>query len=232
MKKNSFFILFSICISFFAQNLYAEQLSHADIESFAAKAVNTYMLANTSSKQKFTISAAKLDSRIRIKSCSQALLTHIIKNNNHRNINVKIICPDDKDWFLFLPVRVKTLSPVLVAKRNLQKGTVITTNNVGIEYLADHKIRGEILTQNKSVLGARLKRNLQQGSAIYSKYICLVCEGEKVTIIAKASDFNIKSDGIAMENATIGEQVKIKNSRSGKIVFGRVTAMNKVVINL
>lgn len=232
MKKNSFFIIFSISVSFFVQNSFAAQLSHADIEDIAADAVNAYMLANTLTQQKFTVSAASLDSRIRIKNCHNALTTEITENSNRRNINVKVACPDDDSWFLYIPVKVKTLSPVLVAKTNLKKGSVITTHNVGVEYLADHKIRGEVLDQNTSVLGARLKRNIRQGAAIYNKFICLVCEGEKVTIIAKGSDFSIKSDGIAMENATIGEQVEIKNIRSGKIVFGRVTAMNKVVINL
>jgi len=42
----------------------------------------------------------------------------------------------------------------------------------------------------------------------------------------------IKTAGVALTNGSQGEQVKIKNTKSGRVINARVQAVNKVVINL
>ena len=73
---------------------------------------------------------------------------------------------------------------------------------------------------------------MQKDSAIYSNNVCIVCKGEMVTILANSSSFQIKTNGTALSDGTVGEQVRIKNNRSGKVISARVKAINKVVINL
>jgi flagella basal body P-ring formation protein FlgA len=53
-----------------------------------------------------------------------------------------------------------------------------------------------------------------------------------VTIIAKSANFNIKTAGVALQNASFGEQVKVKNTRSGRTITAQVKAINQVIINL
>jgi len=82
------------------------------------------------------------------------------------------------------------------------------------------------------VIGSKAKRKISKGRAITRKNICMVCKGDNVSIIAHSKHFVIKTLGVALSNGSLGDQIRIKNVRSGKIISAKVKAINKVVINL
>jgi len=53
-----------------------------------------------------------------------------------------------------------------------------------------------------------------------------------VTIIAKSDVFMIKTRGTALSDGNINQQIKVKNSSSGKIIRPKVSAVNQVTILL
>lgn len=181
---------------------------------------------------KVEISVPAIDPRINIKPCISALKANIPEKHNGRNVNVKIYCEDVAPWQLFIPVRINQEIPVLVTMNVLAKGTVINDINTRIEYINVNRIRGESVDKVELVTGGRLKRRLAKGAVVSPRNICLVCKGEMVTIIAESDDFMIKTAGLALTSGSKGEQVKIKNSKSGRTINARVQAVNKVVINL
>jgi flagella basal body P-ring formation protein FlgA len=178
------------------------------------------------------ISVPAIDPRINIKPCLSKLNANIPENHNGRNVNVKIVCNDPTPWQLYIPVKVSQTIPVLVATTVLVKGTVIDESNTIVEYRRINSIRGENLSNIASVAGGRLKRRLSKGGIVSPRNICLVCKGETVTIIATSNDFTIKTSGLALSDGSIGEQVRVKNSRSGRTISARVQSINKVLINL
>lgn len=235
MKKITFFSFYLTLSLFclFISTVYANEISAKDIELRIQQHVEAIYLEKSKSKNtRIHVSKPKIDSRIQINECNSELHLNILENKNSRNINVKISCLLPNPWKIYVPVKVSTLSPVLVSVNNLSKGTILDDKNTKIDYIEEHKVRGAILTDNKSVFGAKLKRNLQKGKPIYNNQVCVVCKGEMVTILADSSLFNIKTDGTALSNGTIGEQINVRNNRSGKIVSARVKSLNKVVINL
>ena len=181
---------------------------------------------------KLEVTVPPIDPRLNIKPCLSKLNANIPENHNGRNVNVKIVCNDPTPWQLYIPVKVKSTIPVLVATTVLVKGSVITESNTDIEYRNVNSMRGESVSSVVSVAGGRLKRRLSKGGIISPRNICLVCKGETVTIIATSDDFSIKTKGLALSDGSIGEQVRIKNSRSGRTINARVQSINKVVINL
>ena len=62
--------------------------------------------------------------------------------------------------------------------------------------------------------------------------MCLVCKGDSVTITAKSPNFIIKTQGIALSSGNLNKQIKVKNTRSGKVIRSKITAINQVVIHL
>ena len=179
-----------------------------------------------------TVSPASIDPRIKIKACSTPLQANIPEKVTGRNVNVKISCLGSAPWQLFLPVKVITSVPVVVTANRLTKGSVLDRSNVTLELRDIRKIRGETLDNIEDVIGARSKRSMSKGTYISKQNTCVVCKGESVTIIASSSNFNIKTAGIALQNASFGEQVKVKNTRSGRTIAAQVKAINQVVINL
>jgi flagella basal body P-ring formation protein FlgA len=196
--------------------------------------IKSYVENNISvpAQGKLKVEVSKIDPRISLQSCLSTLTANIPENHNGRNVNVKIICPDEDPWQLFIPVRIQTIIPVLVTRMRINKGTLLNNTNIEIIFKDSGKIRGTVLTNPKIVTGARTKRNLSQGSAITNKNTCFVCKGEPVSIIAKSDNFEIKSNGIALKDGSLGDIISVRNKKSGRVVQGQVNAINRVVINL
>ena len=234
MKKNAVKFNLSLFLTLMVISFCGACASYTlkDIEALAQKKLEEKYLTPENIDHKISISEPKLDPRIQIKDCNSELIVNILENQNSRNINVKISCDSPSTWQIYLPIKITKLLPVLIVSTNLNKGSILDNSNTEIKYIPEHKIRGETLSSFTHVDGAKLKRNLQKGYAIYRKNICIVCKGDKVSIIAKSNDFQIKTDGTALTSGTMGQSVKIRNTRSGKVVTGQIKALNKVVINL
>ena len=199
-----------------------------------------YNLIETSVKKQIStpdqgqleIEVSPIDPRITLQPCLSALSANIPENHNGRNVNVKVVCPDETPWQLFVPVRIQTIVPILVARVRMAKGTLLDNTNIEVIFKDSNQIRGTVLTDPSIVIGARTKRNLSQGSAITSRNTCFVCKGQPVNIVAKSASFEIKSFGIALKDGSLGELIPVKNKKSGRVVQGQVNAINQVVINL
>ena len=211
-------------------NCHAMTLDRAYIENFAKSYIEDNFATPVNGKMEVSVSS--IDPRISIKPCTSPLQANIPEKNNGRNVNLKISCADSTSWQIYLPVRIKTKLPVVVASTPISKGSVLDSSNLNIEYRDKLKLRGEIINNIDLIAGARAKRNIVQGRVVNRRNICLVCKGESVTIIAKADNLVIKASGLALRDGAIGEQISVRNKRSGKTVLARVEALNKVVINL
>lgn len=203
---------------------------HSDIEQFA----QNYLEKNlaVSEESKVNIKVASLDPRITINPCQVPLKANIPENHKGRNLNIKIYCDDSTPWNIYLPARIEVTLPVIVAKNTILKGTMLNDENIEIQYIAHNKIRGEKLTDKSIVLGAKAKKRISKGRTISRKSICLVCKGDTVTIIASSENFSIKTQGVALSSGNINEQIRVRNSRSNRVITSTVKAINKVEINL
>jgi len=182
--------------------------------------------------EQLTITANEIDPRIIIRPCQQALVANIPENSGGRNVNVKISCFDSTPWHMFIPVKVTQTVPVLVAARPISKGTTLDHSNVEVIQKDIYKLRRSSIDNADIVIGARAKRSLSKGTPISMKSICMVCRGDKVTIVAQGETFAIKTTGVALRDGSIGDQITIENERSGRKIVGQVDAINKVIINL
>jgi flagella basal body P-ring formation protein FlgA len=181
---------------------------------------------------KMEIKVQNIDPRINIKPCTSPLQANIPENHNGRNVNVKIYCEDSTPWKMFIPVKIRTTIPVLVAITTINKGTMLDNSNVAIRFKNQSQIRGEVFSDSLVVLGAKSKRTISKDTAITRSNICLVCKGESVIITAVSNDFLIKTSGTALKDGSIGDQISVKNQRTGRTVIGKVSSINQVVINL
>ena len=202
----------------------------AYIENFAKKYLEEKIVPPVGGK--ISISIATIDPRITIKPCQQQLTANIPDNTASRNVNVKISCSDLTPWQIYLPARIEKTFAVVIATKTIEKGVTLTKDNINIQYLASHKIRGKKLTDITTLLGGKTKQRIGKGRAINTKNICLVCKDDSVTITAKSPNFIIKTHGIALSSGNLNKQIRVKNTRSGKIIRAKVTAINQVISHL
>ena len=230
MSKLKIFIIISLISTSLSNLAFGQTMDRTQIQNFVEEFIKNNIPLPTQGKM--TVSVSSLDPRIIIKPCLSSLIANIPENHNGRNVNVKIICDDPTPWYLFIPTRIQMVVPVVVAKSIISKGSRVDETNTIIEYRDKYRVRGEIIDDIRVVIGTRAKRKLSAGSILTKKNICFVCKGSHVTLIAKSDTLMIKTSGIALKDGGIGEQIRVKNESSGRTVTGRVSAINKVVINL
>ncbi|NQY86512.1 MAG: flagellar basal body P-ring formation protein FlgA [Colwellia sp.] len=217
-------------ILLFSSTSHGTTWDRAYIEAFAKKHLEETLLPPEGGK--ISIRIANIDPRIKIKPCQQKLTANIPENIISRNVNVKISCTDSTSWQIYLPARIERTFAVVIATTTIDKGAILSKNNISVQYLANNKIRGKKLTDITAVLGSKAEKRIGKGRAINTKNVCLVCKGDTVTITATSPNFIIKTQGIALSSGNLNKQIKVKNARSGKVIRSKVTAINQVAIHL
>ncbi len=208
----------------------ATTLDRAYIQSF----VKSYLedKISTPPNGRVSITVANIDPRIIIKPCEVPIKANIPENISRRNVNIKITCADSVSWQMYLPVKIERTFAVVVAISTIEKGIILSKQNIGLEFIASNKIRGEKLTDVKAILGSRAEKRIGKGRTITRKNVCLVCKGDAITIIAKTQNFMIKTQGTALSSGNLNQQIKVKNTGSGRVIKSKISAVNQVTINL
>lgn len=242
MKKLKFFSLkpfyFLLCLIFGSMSSsYAGQ--QTEITAYNAKQI--VELAENYVKQlfpppelgKMQYRGVALDKRIKIKPCAEPLQTSIPGSAKlSKQTTVRIRCPDNKRWSLYVQVRIEQQMPVVVAKTTLAPGIVIGEEHLSVAMINVTQLRGRTLNQPDPLYGAKINRYISAGQAVTMRHVCLVCKGDMVTVIAKLKGLRVKTSGISQQNGSLGDNIAILNRRSSKRINAQVVAVNQVEINL
>ncbi|HIJ29289.1 MAG TPA: flagellar basal body P-ring formation protein FlgA, partial [Gammaproteobacteria bacterium] len=81
--------------------------------------------------------------------------------------------------------------------------------------------------------GKFAQRSIQGGVVLTPKMLFipnLVDKGDQVTILFQQGDLKVQMKGVAMENGYRDGKIRVKNSSSGKMVEGVVTAPGRVLV--
>jgi len=230
MRHTKLFLTFSFLLLIKQSIAAATELDRVFIEHFA-KDYLTDQFPSTE-EERVRISVSHLDPRIKIKPCKIPLTANISEKIRAINVNVKISCDESIPWKMYLSAKIEITKAVLVATSTISKGDKLDESNIELAYMAINRIRGDKLTDKNIIFGAKAKKRIAKGRTISKQSICLICRGDIVTIIASSNSFSIKTRGVALSSGNINEQIKVKNSRSNKIITPRVKTINQVVINL
>ena len=85
----------------------------------------------------------------------------------------------------------------------------------------------------QAAIGKQLKRNIKPGEIIRHNMISvppLIRKGDKVKLIAQNGSLRIVTLGIAKSSGGAGDQIRIENITSKKIVVGRVKTYSTVEV--
>lgn len=178
-----------------------------------------------------SIEAAQLDSRLRFSHCSEPLETSLPgKQEINNNATVLVRC-NHENWQVYVPVRVQLLLPRVVASVPLGRGMVLSPSNLTVALIESRFQRGAIYQSPQALFGAKVKRNVKMGEAVQANDICMVCRNDKVVISAGQPGLKIITQGTALSDGTLGEQIRVKNNRSNKIISAQVSAVGEVDVS-
>ncbi|WP_158175210.1 flagellar basal body P-ring formation chaperone FlgA [Grimontia hollisae] len=176
------------------------------------------------------VRAGNLDSRLQLFHCPSPLQTEVPgRQSLNKSVTVLVSCKED-NWQVYVPVQIRLLTPVVVAKRPLDRGVTIAKEDLIIQLVDARFQRGQTYTDNATLLGSRVKRVVGIGEPISGNDICMVCRNDEVIITAAGNGLNIIAKGTALSDGALGEQIKVRNTKSNRIVDGTITAVGQVIV--
>ena len=121
---------------------------------------------------------------------------------------------------------------VLALRNNKKSGTVIKDEDIIV--IKKHVSNKNDLVQNKTeIVGKTLKKSINSNRPIYHSNLekdWLIKKNSSIVIENKIGSITVKDQGIALENADFMDVLKVKNVKSGKIIYGFAENKRKVVL--
>lgn len=136
-------------------------------------------------------------------------------------IRYDIRCDDHGGWDVAVSVKPDIYLPVVLAKNSLVRGQVITSADIQLKKYNISGMRDGYITNLKDVMGMTVKRRLREHQPLTLSQLeapVMVERGQQVLMIAEHDGIEARTKGEALKKGRKGEVIKVKNTRSGRVV--------------
>jgi flagella basal body P-ring formation protein FlgA len=168
------------------------------------------------------VTAATLDTRLRLKLCDSQLET-FSNNSSLRGgrMTVGVRCPGTAPWTLYVPIAVVAQAYIVMIDGPLPRGTLLTEANLRMEQRPLTALPPQYLSSIEPLVGLELTRAVS-GATIATPNMVqardLVAKGQDVVILASGANIQVRMAGVALQKGQLGERIDVKNSTSGRTV--------------
>ena len=202
--------------------------------AFLEREIQTHLQQSTR-EARYSIEVNRLDPRLRLAMCPDEALKATLESPSIPvgRVTVRLSCESDVRWRLFVPAQVSLFEEVLVAVRPLGRQSVVGAQDIALMERDTGLLNGAYLTDPQQAVGMRLRRPVAADSVISPAQLEqdeIIKRGDKVVISAANTQISVKMPGEALEGGTLGSQIRVKNTRSGRTVSARIMAPGQVSV--
>jgi len=177
--------------------------------------------------------ASTIDPRLAMTDCPAALVTELKSQNSVGRINLRVSCPEQHLWSLYVPVEINLYKPVVTAVTPIAKGTILAGDMLDMREMNISKLSGTYFVTSDQVIGMQAKRPLRANLPIIATHLeqpLLIKRGDSVVMTAQSGSLVVKIPGTALTDGHKGQQISVRNSQSKRVVEGMVSAAGQVMI--
>lgn len=181
----------------------------------------------------YRATVGKLDPRLRLADCSTLQSEVHGQKNDYGRLSVKVRCSEGANWSLYVNAEINVFINVAVSTHPLRRGQRVTNGDITFSQQDISQLRDNFYTDAEQVVGLELTRSIGANQVLRSSQLkppLAVKRGDKVLITAENNKITIKMNGIALSNGEIGQQIRVRNSSSDRIIRARVTAPGEVSV--
>jgi flagella basal body P-ring formation protein FlgA len=117
----------------------------------------------------------------------------------------------------------EVLADVVIANDRINRGEVITFNNVNLSKMNIAGVIGEVITNIDKILGMVASNSIMPNKLIVKKDEKLpniIEKGQKVTMLYENRGLKIKMTGLALDSGKLGDIIRVRNTKSNATVSG------------
>jgi len=143
----------------------------------------------------------------------------------HIGVDFKSVAGSDEVRFQLKAVADEwRLMPV--ASRPLAKGATVTANDVQLMKVNGTALGRDSIENLGDIVGRNLTKDLGQGEMFKASTVvvpAVVTAGSRVTVVFRQNRLEVTASGIALENGGMGQDIRVRNESSKKVIVGKVS---------
>lgn len=212
------------------------QASGYQLQTEIRQAVEQFVRSQFPKSVEISTLVGKLDPHLRLAACPQPLEAFYPAGARKLGpTTIGVRCHSTSPWRIFISVQIRAYGPAVISKHPLSRGSIVQPDDLTI---GKRELSGALqgyFTSLESVVGMELRYSLASGRIISPQVLKprhLVRRGDIVTILAERKGLLIRVKGKALMNGTRGQSIRVKNTRSDRILQGEVVASRTVRIKL
>lgn len=127
--------------------------------------------------------------------------------------------------------RIDLFQKAYALSREMQSGEIIQQSDLVLMRIPQSKLGKDFIRNPLDAVGCKLKRKIKANLALRNAWLWsppLVKRGERVQMTFRRGGIFLSAEGEALGNGRRGDMIKVRNSRSKKILSGRVIGRNQV----
>ena len=183
-----------------------------------------------------TVRVNNIDNRLKLRKCPNSIEIAVTGGFVKPGRNtMQVSCSSDTPWRIFITGQVHVLRNVLLTNAPISKGHRITASDIKIKKMDISKLPMNYFQDKALVINKVAKRNIRAGSVLNANILTvplLIKRGDNVSIIAANNGFTITMKGIAMANGSKGDNIRVKNIRTKKIIQGIIINSHSVKVRI
>lgn len=223
MKK----LLLLACL-FCTSALAAPQQDHASLRA----AVTTFVQQQiTGLPGKVAFNVDEIDRRIALRPCNKIEAFLPTGSQLIGRVSIGVRCNEVNGWSIFIPVQIKITRELLISSKPLTMGQIVHEEDLARQ--STELTQNVGLTDARQAIGKVLRYSVAAGYILREDMLRTpysVKQGEAVKLSVQGGGFSLSSSGVALNNASEGENVQIRTA-SGRVVSGIAGAEGVVRIN-
>jgi len=193
-------------------------------------AARAAVLENYGGASDAQVEAMAVDERLRLPACATPLHTRIERAVQRGQGTVAVTCAEPDAWRLFVPVRVTLQVAVLVTRRNVRTGEVLSAADVEVQRQPAATLPYNYLSDPEQVVGLVVRRTQSAGTVLAPgalEHPDVIERGALVELLAGSDAVTVKGEGVALEPGRLRQRIRVR-SASGRVVEGTVEASGQV----
>jgi flagella basal body P-ring formation protein FlgA len=200
-------------------------------QQFLEQTVDVY-LERSEIQARHEIEINKLDPRLRMPACDKDIRATLESPAQPvGRVTTKLSCDGSSPWTIFIPAQVHIYRNVLIASRPLKRAIVISNMDITLAERDISQLNQGYLTTNDQALDKKLTRQLLPNQVLTPAHLQLaevIRKGDNVVITARSGGISVRMSGEALTNGALGEQIRVRNLGSGRMIKVRVTGPGQV----
>ncbi|WP_408004935.1 flagellar basal body P-ring formation chaperone FlgA [Pseudomonas triclosanedens] len=218
-----------------AEGFTAPEILIGSTQGFLEFKVEDY-LQTSGIDARYEIEVARIDPRLRLAQCDRDL-TQALESPAQPvgRVTVRVRCDGSSPWTVFVPATVKLFRQVVVTTLPLKRDHVIEAADISLVERDVGPLTQGYLTDPERVIGLKLRRpatNDQVLAPVFLEQAEAIRKGDQVVIRARTSAINVVMPGEALSDGVPGQQIRVRNLRSQRIVKARVVEPGAVEVSL